>query len=190
MGLDMYLERKIYIGGKYDWNEVEGDFNIYRKGNKLPLQLKDVKYITEEVCYWRKANAIHCWFVKNVQNGEDDCRTYDVSRDKLEELLNICKEIKEKCPLKDGQVRNGQRFDRVQDKWIDIIEEGQVMTNTEVAEELLPTQEGFFFGSVDYDEYYYEDICRTIDSLEKILKEDDELGDKGYWVDYQYTSSW
>ena len=29
----------------------------------------------EEVGYWRKANAIHGWFVRNVQNGKDDCGT-------------------------------------------------------------------------------------------------------------------
>lgn len=41
----------------------------------------------EEVAYWRKANAIHAWFVDNVQGGEDDCATYDVSADQLRELL-------------------------------------------------------------------------------------------------------
>jgi hypothetical protein len=41
--------------------------------------------------YWRKANQIHAWFVKNIQNGIDDCDSYYVSQDKLIELLALCK---------------------------------------------------------------------------------------------------
>jgi hypothetical protein len=45
--------------------------------------------------YWRKANAIHQWFVHNAQNDNDDCKKYPVKRKKLESLLSICKIIKE-----------------------------------------------------------------------------------------------
>ena len=108
--------------------------------------------MSEEVGYWRKANAIHRWFVENVQNGEDDCGRYPVSREQLEELLEICKDIK---------------------------------NYTEDPETLLPTQDGFFFGSTEYDEYYYEDIDRTIEILERVLAETD-------FDNYQitYHASW
>jgi hypothetical protein len=43
--------------------------------------------------YWRKANAIHNWFVQNVQNGVDDCGEYPVTRQQLEELSGICKNV-------------------------------------------------------------------------------------------------
>jgi len=43
--------------------------------------------------YWRKANAIHYWFVQNVQNGDDDCREYYVPRTKLQSLLGVCEEV-------------------------------------------------------------------------------------------------
>lgn len=38
------------------------------------------------VGYWRKANAVHSWFVRNVQEGIDNCKTYWVSREQLREL--------------------------------------------------------------------------------------------------------
>ena len=41
--------------------------------------------------YWRKANAIHGWFVENVQDGEDDCKEYEVRADQLEALVDACK---------------------------------------------------------------------------------------------------
>ena len=47
----------------------------------------------------------------------------------------------------------------------------------ELAKEILPTQGGFFFGSTDYDEYYYEDMIEILKEFGKLLKEwkDDEL---------------
>jgi hypothetical protein len=44
-----------------------------------------------------------------------------------------------------------------------------VMLNPERAMELLPTRPGFFFGSYDYDEYYYRDLSQTAEILDSIL---------------------
>ena len=50
--------------------------------------------IMEQVGYWRKANQIHNWFVENVQDGVDDCDYHrEVTKEDLEELLDICHEI-------------------------------------------------------------------------------------------------
>ena len=49
--------------------------------------------ISWSVGYWRKANAIHAWFVENVQDGKDDCQTSYVDRDTLKKLLAVCKEV-------------------------------------------------------------------------------------------------
>jgi len=59
-----------------------------------------------------------------------------------------------------------------------------VLMNKEEAKTLLPRQEGFFFGSYEYDEYYWFDIQDTIEQLEKVLNEYPEE-----W-DFQYQSSW
>ena len=53
------------------------------------------KQIEEEVAYWRKANAIHKWFVENVQAGVDNCGYYEVSQYQLQELLDVCKQVYE-----------------------------------------------------------------------------------------------
>lgn len=99
------------------------------------------KMIMQQVADWRKANAIHQWFVENIQDGEDDCRFHrEVTESDLESLLNTCK---------------------------------MVFDNINKAQELLPTQSGFFFGSTDYDEWYIDDLKHTITIIEKILKETD-----------------
>ena len=50
--------------------------------------------IHEQVGYWRKANAIHKWFVENIQDNIDDCGYHrEVTQEDLEELRDICREI-------------------------------------------------------------------------------------------------
>ena len=59
-----------------------------------------------------------------------------------------------------------------------------VLMHREEAPNLLPVQEGFFFGNYEYNEYYFSDIQDTIDQLESILK--DVPAD---W-EIRYHSSW
>lgn len=49
----------------------------------------------------------------------------------------------------------------------------KVLSDHSKATELLPTSSGFFFGSTDYDEYYFEDLEETVDMLTKIISETD-----------------
>ena len=44
-----------------------------------------------------------------------------------------------------------------------------VLTVPESAEEKLPTQDGFFFGSTEYGEGYRMDLTRTIEIIEGAL---------------------
>lgn len=68
------------------------DMYLYAKDKRKEEKVK-------EVIYWRKANHIHKWFVDNVQGGEDDCEQYLVSREQLQELLSVLKEIRENNEL-------------------------------------------------------------------------------------------
>jgi len=64
----------------------------------------------------------------------------------------------------------------------------KVLENNQLAEELLPSTSGFFFGSTDYDEWYFNDIKNTIEIIESILSERNE---RGYIDGYlYYNSSW
>ena len=188
MGLDMYLTRKKFVGAEYEHRNVKGEINISINGKDLPINFNKVSYIEESVGYWRKANQIHKWFVDNCQNGKDNCEEHYVSIEKLEELLNICKQVKEKAILKDGQIENGYSYQN--GVKIPSIIEGKVIENQEEIEELLPTQSGFFFGGTGYDEYYMQDIENTIEILEQIIKEEKALNNNGIYCDYYYQSSW
>lgn len=182
MGLDQFLSKRIYVGANYEHRKVTGKIDIKVDGKPLKINFNKVSYIEEQAIYWRKSNQIHQFFVDNVQDGVDDCRSYYVPREKLEELLKLCKEVKSKAILSDGKIQNGYAFK--DGKETKIFEDGKYIINdTEIAE-LLPTQAGFFFGSTDYDEYYMDDIDYTIEGLTKLLDENDDN------VEFEYHSSW
>lgn len=86
MGLDQYLNAKRYLWDHDDQDKQLAD-NV-AEVVKTPRGFR-VKQIECEVMYWRKSNAIHKWFVNNVQDGNDDCGTYWVSNEKLQELLSV-----------------------------------------------------------------------------------------------------
>lgn len=89
MGLDMYLSAK-----RFFWTHKPEEQEL---ANEVKRAMNAPAPIQEVICkaaYWRKANQIHNWFVYNVQDGEDDCRPYEVSREKLRDLFDICREIK------------------------------------------------------------------------------------------------
>jgi hypothetical protein len=151
-------------------------------GNKASqIKPERVKYIEEEVAYWRKANAIHAWFVKNVQEGKDDCGDYFVGRDQLKKLFVTCNEVLEASKLVKGQIVESYGYK--DGKTIPNYANGKIIKDPSVAEKLLPTESGFFFGGTEYDEYYYQDIKYTRDTLEELLKEEDD-------GDFSYHSSW
>ena len=59
------------------------------------------------------------------------------------------------------------------------------LANRDMASEWLPTSSGFFFGSTEYDEYYWEDLKHTEEALEEILQETDwENETITYWEWY------
>jgi hypothetical protein len=125
MGLDMYLYRR-------------------------PRKDEDVDEIN--LGYWRKANAIHEYFTRNLtEDEEDNCTKIRVKKKDLLDLQRRCLKI-----------------NRV---------------GADVAEELLPTTSGFFFGGTEYDEYYMQYIAHTLGVVEETLDD---------WQpnDYVYYFAW
>lgn len=127
--------------------------------------------IYDEVAYWRKANQVHKWFVDHVQDGEDDCGNYEVTQEQLEDLLATCITIKVNIHMKKAKIQNGLTFKDGHP--VPIMEDGQIIVNPELAQRLLPTTGGFFFGSEEYDQYYMDDIDETIKQLTDILHNTD-----------------
>lgn len=183
MGLDMYLRASRFVSGY----AYETDKSHY---TALVSQFDMAEFLDPEtptahvdftVMYWRKANAIHKWFVTNCQEGIDDCRDADVSRKQLAELRDTCQKVIDRVEVVPGDIhigtswRNGARSESY--------EPGGVIANPDVAAALLPTTDGFFFGGGGYDQYYLLSLRETIDAINRALRLDDE------WI-FEYHSSW
>ncbi len=126
MGLDMYLQKK---------NKATGEI------------------INDEVAYWRKANQIRQWFIKNAGYPENaNCIPYTLTEVQLRQLLADCK---------------------------------KVLEDNSLASEILPTSDGYFFGGVAYDEYYFDKLKETVAMLESVLKdtnfEEEEIAYFEWW---------
>jgi hypothetical protein len=188
MGLDMYLSKRHYVKNwDHDGPEKHIDITVKIGGKKHPLiNTSKITYIIEEVAYWRKANQVHQWFVDNVQDGVDDCQESPVSHEQLKKLYDICVLVADYSKLKDGEITNGYRVE--EGKSIPIIEKGKIIEDPSVAEEMLPTASGFFFGGTEYDEYYLEDITHTIEMLKPEFEV--EYGNGIYEPEYYYRASW
>ena len=64
----------------------------------------------------------------------------------------------------------------------------RVLTDNSLAKELLPSQSGFFFGSIEYDKYYYMDLEHAVEIIETLLSERNKDGH--LLGDIYYRSSW
>ena len=91
MGLDMYLNAEEYLS-EYDERNKELIEAIKQNAVKGLNEFRP-KNVSFELAYWRKANAIHGWFVKNVQDSKDDCNSYYVPLEKLQELKETCEKV-------------------------------------------------------------------------------------------------
>lgn len=161
MGLDMYLYAEKYISRK-DYKSGSQDdtpefSNILKVTGSLDIVDPDGWSgisINIPIGYWRKANSIHGYFVETWGDGVDECQPIHVPRKGLEDLLDICKVIMKH--------KDDPEFD---------------------AESTLPPTPGFFFGSYDIDDWYYQDIQNTIDILERVLSNKEQ----NYFI---YQASW
>ena len=183
MGLDMYLEgsfsKRAYV------QPTDQQYTDMREGKKVTieksqalidalestgLQNAPIEHVFNHLTYvfpiitWRKANQIHKWFVDNVQEGNDNCERHYVSRENLETLLEHISTI---LNCSDPLNRN------------------------QVAKELLPTDiEGCFFGSEEYDDWYFENLEETKKVLDKVLVYEKTAEDGHHFDGFYYQSSW
>lgn len=204
MGLDMYINRKVHGYRKSD-GTLSQSMEDYKSDE---FGCGNGETVETEVAYWRKANAIHKWFVDNVQDGEDNCQESDIDINTLKRLRDTCLEVFKRMkgqvlrvPKKDvekfkefygGKKEFKQRItidpDRLDE--IENVTDYHVVADDSVCEELLPTQEGFFFGSTSYNGGYFYDLYKTIRMMDRIIKQDEEDRKNGIYPDYTYQASW
>lgn len=156
MGLDMFLSRQIYVG-TYDWQASRGQEQLVKnKKYEEILKVLGNPDVSEEGITIQI--PIGYWRKANqihnwfVQNVQDG---EDECRPHTF-YKDKLEELKKNCEA--------------------------VLADHELANELLPTGAGFFFGSTDYNEYYFSDLKDTIEIIDRALASESDI--------FTYQSSW
>jgi hypothetical protein len=154
MGLDMYLYKRLYVQN-WDHMRPEERHSITIKkgdGSDYPKRILDPSKITYIV------SEAGYWRKANqihnwfVNNVQNGTDDCSYYSVSREQLQQLLETVKE------------------------------VLANPSKAQELLPTAAGFFFGSTEYDKWYYEDLELTRETLEKALEDNRS--------EFEYQSSW
>lgn len=161
MGLDMYLYANTFISG-VDYSNKDGEF--VSTTNPVYTQIVD------------------------ILGAHDYIRT---------DLPSVSVKVKVAYWRKDNQIHNWfvanvqngvdecQNAYASRDKLQELVDTcTKVLADHSLAEALLPTGAGFFFGSTDYDEYYYGALQETVDMISKVLENAPDS------IHFEYQSSW
>lgn len=158
MGLDMYLYASQYVAGA----------NFGRNAKTPPMQklLKLLSLDKNDTKYSAESGAhafipVGYWHKANAIHGW---------------FVKNCQKGVDDC-----------RYSWVQREQLEVLLElcEEVLKDHSKAEELLPSQSGFFFGGTGYDQYYFDDLKLTVEMLTHILESETLKHSEFY-----YRSSW
>ncbi len=140
----------------YEWHYSKflKEVKPYAEVEKFINDFKDWVY-AEDDAYFRKVNCVYAYFAPKLQ--DEVCF---VTRADIEVLIGRCEEI-----LKGLDLRKEIPMEKI-----------------ELAERLLPTQDGFFFGSIEYDKWYFRDLKNVRSQMKKLLRGFNEDTDVIYVV--------
>lgn len=132
---------------KYNNDELKSEVLV-----TIPIKESDAvdcfdmgKFKKTEVAYFRKVNFLLPFF-----GYEENCSDIEISKEQVENLINTCEHIL-------SSKKSGLDED----------------TLTELVQNTLPTEGGFFFGSTEYDEWYFKDVEYVLKQFTNVLNETD-----------------
>lgn len=80
------------------------------------------------------------------------------------------------------EVENCGCYELSKETMIDLLDRiDKVLADHNFAEELLPTQGGFFFGGTEYDDQYFKNLQDAKDKLEEDVKSMDDDDTAIFW---------
>lgn len=162
MGLDMYLDREIRGLECTGVDEIQERIDTITQGKGAPVEI----VARQEMAYWRKFNALHAYISRRWGGDEDNCVPIKLDTENLQEILDTLRKAKGTAHLKNG-----------------------VITNRKAVEEILPTEDGFFWGNTEYAEEYLKQVEYAIEDFERILAEDKALRESNIdEIEYYYTA--
>lgn len=131
---------------KYNNDELKSEVQV-----TIPIKESDAvdcfdigKFDKTEIAYFRKVNFLLPFF-----GYEENCSDLEIEKCQVEDIVDVCTRILE--------IKENQGIDEA----------------VKIADEELATEGGFFFGSTEYDECYFNDVEDVLNKFTIILNETD-----------------
>ena len=160
MGLDQYLYANKYVSRKDFTRQTEDGYETNQTFDNIVTLLDAESIVDNEWSGMQVMLPVGYWRKANAIHAW---------------IVDNCADGIDEC----------QRIFVSQDKAIELVSLcKRVLEDNSLALALLPPQSGFFFGSLDIDEYYIWDLQHTIEVFEKLLA-DPELAES-----IIYQASW
>ena len=163
MGLDMYLYKVTYIGANWDHRDIQGTIEltepIWDAGKKLGRRKINIDL--------KKVSEIKELVIDWVKANAIHKWFVDNTQDGIDE-----------CKESEVTVEQLRKLDKLCKA---------VLNDHDKAENLLPTQSGFFFGDTSYNEDYFQDLKDTVKALKPLITQ--EIKDNCR-ISFIYRASW
>lgn len=167
MGLDMYLHARKYVS-RYDFNRVNGE--IAETPNSDYSKVTDVipnDFIEPESWAGASVQVITAYWRKANQIHAW--------------FVNNVQDGEDDCKEYSVSIHQLEQL-----KWL--VDKVRMEHTEECANELLPPEQGFFFGGYEIDQWYWEQLDYTSERLDQIIRAcHNNLNEN---ITFSYQSSW
>ena len=93
MGLDIYLSKKTFIGAMFHASGVDGIISITKRGRQIPIKLRRVAYVIENIYHGHKTHWLHSWLNHELPEVLGNAEEREISEDVIDRLHRVCIEI-------------------------------------------------------------------------------------------------
>ena len=156
MGLDIYFHKTT----RKEWHEYQDECDKLANlsdeekekgfhGTEAP----DNHFSPEEIGYFRKVNLLMEFF-----NYTGNCEYKEITREQLEDLKNRCMVVSLMRPSRVEYYKPDKENPWDKARVVKVYSD----EDKKKCAEILPTCAGFFFGSTDYDEWYFADVKEVL----------------------------
>ena len=93
MGLDIYFSKKTFIGAMFNSRGISGSISLFKRGKKIPLELRRVSYVIEDIYHGSKTHWLHHWLEIELPESLGNAEDQEISEDLMDRLHDVCIEV-------------------------------------------------------------------------------------------------
>ena len=93
MGLDIYLSKKTFIGAMFNSSKVSGIISLTKHGKKIPIELRRVAYVIEDIYHGHKTYWLQDWLNHELLEAPANSEEREIDDDVVDRLHQACVEV-------------------------------------------------------------------------------------------------